>query len=335
MSLRILIYLWESKMQFCVHLGRTGRGVRLRDAEHMARCNDAGCVDVHEQHDHSHDSYDHSHDSHDHSHDHSNDSYDHYGSHRLGTVFMAARKSEQMTAAMDTALGGLHATAPKKQKRAKGDESATAQCLSSLPDKLPPVPDIDGQRWCRACQDILPVSAFPNGKRRYLCRRHLWERCAKMHKHRKLSDMNQRHVYRLWRRCWLDAKMSFGQRGITLLQKQIAQMLENAHNGSQNVKFAANVPDNADGGSQNVKSAAHVPENAHNGSQNVKFTAMPENADGGDHVKFTAHVPENAHNGNPNVKSAANMPENADDGNQNVKFTAHVPENADNGSQNV
>ncbi len=63
---------------------------------------------------------------------------------------MAARKPEQMTAAMDTALGGLHATAPKKQKRAKGDESATAQCL---PDKLPPVPDIDGQRWCRADEE--------------------------------------------------------------------------------------------------------------------------------------------------------------------------------------
>ena len=107
--------------------------------------------------------------------------------------------------------------------------------------------------------------------------------------------MNQRHVYRLWRRCWLDAKMSFGQRGVTLLQKQIAQMLENAHNGSQN-----------------VKSAAHVPENAHNGSQNVKFTAMPENADGGDHVKFTAHVPENAHNGSQNVKFAANLDRSCD-----------------------
>ena len=136
---------------------------------------------------------------------------------------MAARKPEQMTAAMDTALGGLHATAPKKQKRAKGDESATAQCLSSLPDKLPPVPDIDGQRWCRACQGILPVSAFPTGKRRYLCRHHLWERCTKAHKVRKLSDMNNRHVYRLWRRCWEDAKVSFGQKKIKLVQKHIAE----------------------------------------------------------------------------------------------------------------
>ena len=126
--------------------------------------------------------------------------------------------------------------------------------------------------------------------------------------------MNQRHVYRLWRRCWLDAKMSFGQRGVTLLQKQIAQMLENVRGGNQNVKFVAHVPENADDGSQNVKFTAHVPENADDGNQNVKFTA---------------HVPENAHNGSQNVKSAAHVPENADDGSQNVKFAANLDRSCD------
>ena len=130
---------------------------------------------------------------------------------------------------MDTALQRLHATGP---------ESATAQCLQH---KLPPVPDIDGQRWCRACQGILPVSAFPTGKRRYLCRHHLWERCAKTHKERKLSDMKNRHVYRLWRRCWEDAKLSFGQKGITLVQKHIEEMLQSWKDGNQNVKSAANL----------------------------------------------------------------------------------------------
>ena len=139
-----------------------------------------------------------------------------------------------MTAAMDTALQRLHATGP---------ESATAQCLQH---KLPPVPDIDGQRWCRACQGILPVSAFPTGKRRYLCRHHLWERCAKTHKERKLSDMKNLHVYRLWRRCWEDAKLSFGQKGITLLQKHIAQMLQDWKDGNQNVKSAVNLDRSSD-----------------------------------------------------------------------------------------
>merc|ERR1712205_149086 len=95
--------------------------------------------------------------------------------------------------------------------------------------KLKPVPDVDGQRWCRACGKMLPVSAFPTGKRRYLCRQHLWQRCTRPCKERRLSDTNHRHVYRLWRRCWEDAKLSFGQRGITLLQRHIAQMLDDAH----------------------------------------------------------------------------------------------------------
>ena len=106
---------------------------------------------------------------------------------------------------------------------------------------LKPVPDVDGQRWCRACGKMLPVSAFPAGKRRYLCRQHLWQLCTRPCKHRRLSDTNHRHVYRLWRRCWEDAKLSFGQKGITLLQKHIAQMLQDWKDGNQNVKSAANL----------------------------------------------------------------------------------------------
>ena len=112
--------------------------------------------------------------------------------------------------------------------------------------KLKPVPDIDGQRWCRACGKMLPVSAFPTGKRRYLCRQHLWQRCTRPCKERRLSNTNHRHVYRLWRRCWEDAKLSFGQRGITLLQRHIAQMLDDAHDDKQNVKFAANLDRSCD-----------------------------------------------------------------------------------------
>ena len=91
-------------------------------------------------------------------------------------------------------------------------------------DKLKPVPDINGQRWCRACEAMLPVSAFPTGKRRYLCRQHLWRRCTRPCKERRLGETNHRHVYRLWRRCWEDAKLSFGQTKITLIQKHIAEM---------------------------------------------------------------------------------------------------------------
>jgi len=123
--------------------------------------------------------------------------------------------------------------------------------------KLKPVPDIDGQRWCRACGKMLPVSAFPAGKRRYLCRQHLWQLCTRPCKQRRLSDTNHRHVYRLWRRCWEDAKVSFGQKKITLVQKHIAEMLKNVHDGNQNVKFAANMLKTVHDGNH-VKCAANL-----------------------------------------------------------------------------
>ena len=123
--------------------------------------------------------------------------------------------------------------------------------------KLKPVPDIDGQRWCRACGKMLPVSAFPAGKRRYLCRQHLWQLCTRPCKQRKLSDTNHRHVYRLWRRCWEDAKVSFGQEKITLVQKHIAEMLKNVHDGNQNVKFTANMLKTVHDGNH-VKFAANL-----------------------------------------------------------------------------
>ena len=113
-------------------------------------------------------------------------------------------------------------------------------------DKLKPVPDINGQRWCRACEAMLPVSAFPTGKRRYLCRQHLWRRCTRPCKERRLGETNHRHVCRLWRRCWEDAKLSFGQKGITLLQKHIARMLQDWKDGNQNVKSAANLDRSSD-----------------------------------------------------------------------------------------
>ena len=79
-----------------------------------------------------------------------------------------------------------------------------------------------------------------------MCRQHLWRRCTRPCKERRLGETNHRHVCRLWRRCWEDAKLSFGQKGITLLQKHIAQMLQDWKDGNQNVKSAANLDRSSD-----------------------------------------------------------------------------------------
>ena len=95
---------------------------------------------------------------------------------------------------------------------------------AALP-KLPTVPDLNNHRFCRACQAMLPVEFFPAGTRRYLCRRHLWERVQLPSKKRMLSDTRKKLLWLLWKRCWTDAKDIFGQPCITLLQKDIECIL--------------------------------------------------------------------------------------------------------------
>jgi hypothetical protein len=91
--------------------------------------------------------------------------------------------------------------------------------------KLPPVPDRDNLRFCRACQATLPVAAFPSGKRRYLCRRHTWERIKQPSKQRALADPQRKCLWVIWKRCWTDAKKAFGHTRIALQQRDIAQAL--------------------------------------------------------------------------------------------------------------
>ena len=149
----------------------------------------------------------------------------------FGSIYDHRHKPEQMAPSVAMSAGE-----PQKQAPTCANDAAD-HCYH----KLPPVPDIDSQRWCRVCEAILPVSAFPAGKRRYLCRQHLWQRCTRPCKERRLSNTNHRHVYRLWRRCWEDAKLSFAQKGNILMQKHIAEMLQNWKDGNQNVKSAANL----------------------------------------------------------------------------------------------
>ena len=77
--------------------------------------------------------------------------------------------------------------------------------------KLPPVPDLGNHRFCRACGKTLPVEAFPAGRRRYLCRRHMYLRVKKPSKERALADPHKKLLWALWKRCWGDARRVFGQ----------------------------------------------------------------------------------------------------------------------------
>ena len=91
--------------------------------------------------------------------------------------------------------------------------------------RLPVIPDMDGLRFCRACQALLPVELFPAGARRYICRRHLWERVQLPSKLRLMANPRKKLRWILWKRCWMDAKAIFGQPRISLLQNDIERIL--------------------------------------------------------------------------------------------------------------
>ena len=91
--------------------------------------------------------------------------------------------------------------------------------------KLPPVPDLHDRRYCRACQCTLPLSAFPSGTRRYLCRKHVWVRIQQPSKRRKLADSHKQQLCTLWKTCWSDAKRTFKRERILLLQRDIETAL--------------------------------------------------------------------------------------------------------------
>ena len=118
------------------------------------------------------------------------------------------------------------------------DTQAVAQARphDQLKRKLPPMPDLDNRRFCRACQISLPMSSFPSGKRRYLCKRHLWERVQRPSKQRALAKADKRRLWTLWKTCWCDAKRTFKHKRILLLQRDIEQTLaqiEDSSHGSE------------------------------------------------------------------------------------------------------
>ena len=99
----------------------------------------------------------------------------------------------------------------------------------------PRVPDRDGRRFCRVCNDFVPVSAFPSGQRRYTCRAHLWERVGRPAKQTLLAKPRKRLLARLWMQCYKDRGV-FGHTRVALTQAELDAMLAAAGAGA--AKFA-------------------------------------------------------------------------------------------------
>lgn len=90
--------------------------------------------------------------------------------------------------------------------------------------KLPRERDRDGKRFCRMCDDYLPLAAFPAGQRRYACRTHLWERVGRPAKRKMLAKPQKRLLSRLWMQCYKD-RLVFGHARVELTQAELAALL--------------------------------------------------------------------------------------------------------------
>ena len=86
------------------------------------------------------------------------------------------------------------------------------------------VPDRDGVRFCRVCQAFKPVSIFPAGPRRFVCRTHFWERQGETRKLLLFTNPRKRAVIHLWKRLYEDGR-TLGL-SLALTQAEVAEMLE-------------------------------------------------------------------------------------------------------------
>ena len=88
---------------------------------------------------------------------------------------------------------------------------------------LPSVPDLDGRRFCRHCNTTLPLASFPSGRRRYICRKHVWQCTSKL---KRIQPARKKKLWTLWKRCWIDAKTVFKQSRVMIVQSDIDALLE-------------------------------------------------------------------------------------------------------------
>lgn len=72
--------------------------------------------------------------------------------------------------------------------------------------KLTTVPDCNGVRFCRVCNEFLPICAFPTGQRRYTCKTHLWMRVGIKAQKKLFAKPRKKLLSSIWNNCYKDGR---------------------------------------------------------------------------------------------------------------------------------
>jgi hypothetical protein len=133
--------------------------------------------------------------------------------------------------------GYTHFLAKEDDSNSEIEDSQHADEINSkvmnVLSKPTKVPDLNGVRFCRVCNEFLPIDMFPIGQRRFTCRPHLWERIGKKSRKALLLKPRKRLLASIWTRCYKDARML----GLSLVLKQadISRILDTIEEQSPNL----------------------------------------------------------------------------------------------------
>lgn len=105
-----------------------------------------------------------------------------------------------------------------------GDTNILRNTVVRNCQRLTAVPDFDGRRYCRVCQDFLPLIKFPRGQRRFTCKTHFWLRVGKRAQQRLTEQPKKRMLSRIWMRLYKD-RCVFGHTVVKLKQTDINSFL--------------------------------------------------------------------------------------------------------------
>jgi hypothetical protein len=96
----------------------------------------------------------------------------------------------------------------------RNSDSEVEESVSGNPDdlevvnssKLTAMPDCNGVRFCRVCNEFLPIYAFPTGQRRYTCKTHLWIRVGIKSQKKLFAKPRKKLFSSIWNICYKDGQ---------------------------------------------------------------------------------------------------------------------------------
>jgi hypothetical protein len=81
-----------------------------------------------------------------------------------------------------------------------------------------------GVRYCTHCEDFIPITSFPSGTRRFVCKKHM-KASATRSTQKMLNNPQKRALKKIWSRCYKDCRL-FQQKGIGIKQTEIDKILK-------------------------------------------------------------------------------------------------------------